>query len=166
MVISEADSLEFDRAVEDFCSRALPKFVEWARRIAAENPPAVLAEEPPNHVYDVADGSMDFTVGREAVERKLDHHRQLATTIFNFKILKIGNVQDVFEFLSTLEASAALEAAMAVYVEHASGSYVSNSPEYQRLEKAYGPFKDNLENPFYKGVCEAIIEKLQEGGLI
>jgi hypothetical protein len=152
--------------VRTWAARELPGFMKWMCELVEVNPPALLANNPPNHVYDVEDGSLDLSVSEVDVERKLSHHEALSGTIFAYKIRKQGKFRKVLRGISGMKEEDRLEAAMAFYVEWNDGSYLSNSAEYRSIDQLLDSSLDGLDHPFYKAVCETILEGFREQGWI
>lgn len=149
-------------ALESFANREISRFVTWAKESWQENAPAVLSVNPPNHVYDVEDGSIDLTLGSEQVQRKLDHHKEMVATIFSYKLLKVGSFREVTEYLlRSLTGDEQLEGAMAFYLDSNNGSYLCNCGEWRSLSQNFD-MAEGLENGFYKGVAEMLLKNLWE----
>jgi hypothetical protein len=156
--------------VESFKAREFPAFTDWMKERLQKNSDAVLAPNPSNHIYDVEDPTIDLTVGKRNAARKIEHQKKMTPAY----ILKQGSFREVLESVSRLPHEQQLEAAMAYLVEQRKGSLLDNAPEYKQFEKKLGQeyqtntgrMKEGLENPFYLGVCEAILDLFKENGWV
>lgn len=54
---------------------------------------------------------------------------------------------------------------MSLYVE-SRGERLCNSPEWRDLSEHFRLSEETLDCPFYKGACEAILDKFRGEGLI
>ena len=149
--------------LESFGVREFPSFMRWMRERWEENPRTLLSMNPPNHAHDVEDGSMDIAL-REECELKLKHQQSVAGTLFSFKVRKEGRFQKVIRSLSSLPMDEQLEAVMALFVEFRSGDFICNTAEFRYIEENLGASFEGLDNPFYRAVCEAILEGFVESG--
>ncbi len=141
-------------------------FVSWMDEAIKKNEPAILSENPPNHSFDLADGTMDLAVGDRQVGLKRQQHRDLAEGLFAFTIEKAGSFTEVLAFVGQMRGEAQLEAAMAFYVA-SQHEFLSSSQQWCELAKKFGwNMPELLENPFYKGVCEQILKVFRERGWI
>lgn len=163
--LSKAASKVVNGIVEQFTSREFPGFVSWLKEQWEANPPALLADNPPNHSYDIEDGTLDLSIGQKAVDLKRKHHEDLSGGIFAYKIRSDADFQSVVRFIPTLSNDAQQEAAMAVLLEYRKGSYLCNTTEWRDAAVIVGT-ADNLDNPFYASVCRAILEVFREQGWI
>lgn len=156
--------------VASFKAREFPAFADWMEKRLQKNSDAVLAPNPSNHVYDVEDPTIDLTVGKRNAARKIEHQKKMTPA----HILKQGSFREVLESVSRLPHEQQLEAAMAYLVEQRKGSLLDNAPEYKQFAKKLGReyqtdtgrMKEGLENPFYRGVCEAVLDLFKENGWI
>jgi len=156
--------------VESFKAREFPAFVAWMETRLHTNSPAVLAPNPANHIYDTEDGTLDLAVGKHDVARKISHQKKMAPAY----ILKQGSFREVLESVSKLPREQQREAAMAFLFAHKKGDLLDNAPEYKQFEKtltpglrtATGRMVEGLDNPFYRGVCEAVLDLFKENGWI
>lgn len=156
--------------VESFKAREFPAFVAWMETRLHKNSPAALAPNPANHIYDTEDGTLDLAVGKHAAARKVSHQKKMAPAY----ILKQGSFREVLESVSKLPREQQLEAAMAFLVEHKKGDLLDNAPEYKQFQKARGQglrttagrMVKGLDNPFYRGVCEAVLDLFKKNGWV
>lgn len=148
-----------------FTDQELPGFVAWMKEQWEANPPAILATNPPNHSYDIEDGTHDVSIGEKAVAQKRKHHQDLSGGIFAYRIRCDDDLRTVLRSLEKLSSDDKQEAAMAFLIEYRNGSYVENEKEWREVGAIVGN-KDCLDNPFYKGVCEAILEVFRKEGWI
>jgi hypothetical protein len=139
--------------------------VAWLKEQWEANPPALLADNPPNHVYDVEDGTKDLSIGQTSVEQKRAHHESLSKGIFAYEIVCDGDLRTVVRLVPKLKEDPQQEAAMAFLLEYRKGSYICNTAEWRDCAVIVGKL-EGLENPFYKGVCEAILEVFRKEGWI
>jgi hypothetical protein len=72
-------------------------------------------------------------------------------------------LREVIEAIPKLSPKSQQESAMAFYVEYRH-NFVANSQEGQKLEESFRNLPDGLDNPFYAGVCEAILTRFKELG--
>jgi len=152
--------------VAEFTNREFPGFVVWLKEQWKANPSALLAANPANHVHDVEDGSLDLSLGGEAVRLKRSHHRHCQKDPrFAYKIEAAGKLRKVVRAIPKLSADDQLEAAMAFLLEYRNGSYVCNDPLWWEVAKIVGQL-DNLDNPFYRGICEAVLVVFRKEGWI
>jgi hypothetical protein len=155
--------------VDSFKAREFSRFESWMEARLEKNSPAVLAPNPPNHVYDVEDGTLDLVVGKREVARKASHQKRIAPAY----ALKEGPFREVLASIATLAREEQLEAAMAFLVEYRK-AFLDNAPEYKQFEKtlgrelrtATGRMVEGLDNPFYRGVCEAALRLFKENGWV
>jgi hypothetical protein len=139
--------------------------MKWMREQWIENPIAILSTNPPNHESDVEDESMDIALGKEAVSFKRKHHQALEGSLFSYTIRQEGRFQKVVRSFSKLSHKEQLESAMALFVEASDGYLVCNAPEFKDVEELVGRRSaEGLDNPFYRAVCEAILEGFVESG--
>lgn len=153
------------KIINQFTSQEFPGFVEWLKKLWEDNPPAILAVNPPNHSYDCEDGTHDLSVGSKSAERKRRHHQDLSGSIFAYRIRCDGDFRAVLRSLDTLAWDDKQEAAMAFLLEYRNGSYLCNTAEWKDVAAIVGN-KDNLENPFYAGICRAILKVFRKEGWI
>lgn len=154
--------------VQSFKEREFPNFADWMEKRIQRNEPAVLAPNPSNHTYDVEDTTLDLVVGKRDTARKIAHQKKMTPAY----ILKQGSFREVLESATRLPREQQLETAMAFLVEHRKGSLLDNAPEYKQCAKklgreyqtSTGRMVEGLENPFYRGVCEAVLELFTEKG--
>lgn len=163
--LSKAAEKKVKSIVVQYTDREFPEFVTWLKKQWEANPPALLADNPPNHSYDVEDGTLDLSIGRDAVERKRKHHEDLSKGIFAYRIRSDSDFRTVVRLLPTLPQDAQQETAMAFLLEFRKGSYLCNTAEFRDAAVIVGQ-KDNLDNHFYLGVCQAILEVFREQGWI
>ncbi len=156
--------------VESFKAREFPAFEDWMKKRLQKNSPAVLAPNPANHKFDVEDGTIDLAVGKREAARKIEHQKKMTPAY----VLKQGSFRQVLESVSRLPREQQLEAAMAFVVEQRKGSLLDNAPEFKQFEKtlrqdhrtATGRMVEGLENPFYRGVCEEVLNLFKENGWV
>lgn len=156
--------------VASFKAREFPAFVDWMEKRVQKNSPAVLAPNPSNHTYDAEDGTIDLAVGKRNAARKIEHQRKITPAY----IVKEGSFREVLESVSRMPREQQLEAGMAFLVEQRKGSLLDNAPEYRQFAKklgreyqtSTGRMKEGLENPFYRGVCEALLGLFKERGWV
>lgn len=153
--------------VKKFTSREFPEFEKWLQAQWRANPSALLCSNPPNKVYDVEDGTLDLSIGGEAVRQKRSHLRYVKKedSRFAYKIEAAGKLRRVVRAIPKLSADDQLEAAMAFLLKYRDGYFLCNDPLWRDVAKIVGEL-DNLENPFYKGICEAILEVFRKEGWI
>ena len=144
--------------VEKFTSREIPGFVEWMRLQWELNAPALLCSNPPNHVYDVEDGTVDLSIGEVDVAGKREHYDYCKGGIYAFAIKAEGKLRKVVRAIPTFSSEQQLEAAMAFLLEHRKGSYVCNTVEWREVAAIVGHSTEGLDGPFYRGVCETVLE--------
>ena len=147
-----------------FTTREIPGLVNWLKKLWEENPPAVLAVNPPNHSYDVEDGTHDLSLGEKAVKQKRQHHQDLSGSIFEYRIVFDGSFRILLGALKGMSEEVQQEAAMAFFLEYRQGNYLCNTPEWREVARILENKSDNLDNPFYKGVCVAILEMFRAEG--
>jgi hypothetical protein len=147
--------------VRQYTSQEFPGFVAWLKEQWEANPPALLADNPPNHSYDVEDGTLDLSIGNKSVQQKRKHHEDLSGGIFAYRIRNDSDFRTVVRFLPTLSEDAQQEAAMAFLLEYRKGSYLCNTTEWRDAAVILGK-ADNLDNPFYQAVCQAILGVFRE----
>ncbi len=151
------------KAVETFMGREGPAFEGWLRNLWKKNQQTILVENPPNHIWDFADGTMAVTFGKRNVKRSLAHHQGCQGTVYQYPVVATGTFREVIKTIPRLLPREQQEAAMAYYVEFCH-LYVTNSPEYQKLAESFRSLPTGLDNPFYKGVCDAILMRFKEFG--
>lgn len=156
--------------VESFKAREFPSFEDWMEKRLQKNNPAVLAPNPSNHTYDVEETTIDLTVGKRDSARKIEHQRKTMPAF----IIEEGTFRQVLGSVSKLPPEQRLEAAMAFLVEQRKGSLLDNAPEYKRFDKTLGRefrtgtgrMAEGLDNPFYRAVCEAVLNLFEEKGWV
>jgi hypothetical protein len=156
--------------VASFKAREFSRFESWMDAQIKKNSPAVLVPNPPNHIYDVEDGTLDLVVGKRDAARKASHQKRIEPAY----VLKQGPFREVLASVATLSRQEQLEAAMAFLVEHRKGSLLDNAPEYKQFERILGRelrtpagrMVEGLDNPFYRGVCEAALRLFKENGWV
>jgi hypothetical protein len=161
---------DFSALVESFKTREFPGFKAWMEKRLHKNSPAVLAPNPANHVFDSEESSLDLAVGTRDAARRIQHQKNIPPAY----ILKQGPFREVLESVSSLPHEQQLEAAMAFLVEHKKGDLLDNAPEYKQFEKtmgqelrtATGRTPEGLDNPLYRGVCEAVLDLFKENGWV
>ena len=163
--LSEAATMDVKGIVEMYTAREFPGLVSWLKEQWEANPPALLADNPPNHSYDIEDGTLDLSIGKDAVKQKRQHHQALSGSIFAYQIRSDADFRTVVGFVPKLSSDAQQEAAMAFLLEYRQGSYLCNTREYRDAELIVGK-KENLDNMFYSNVCQAILEVFREQGWI
>jgi|688.fasta_scaffold898976_1 hypothetical protein len=165
MKISKKQRKAVKAIVKQYTSREFPEFEVWLTEQWNTNPPAILADNPPNHISDVEDGTIDLSVGRPSVTQKREHHKHLKGGIFAYRIRCDDDFRAVVRFIPKMSEDAQQEAAMAFLLEFRKGSYLCNTQEWREVAAVVGN-KDNLDNPFYKAVCQAILEVFRKEGWI
>jgi hypothetical protein len=163
--VSKKKAKAVEAKVKEFTSREFPEFEKWLQAQWRANPSALLCSNPPNKVYDVEDGTLDLSIGEVAVARKRELFDHCTGGIYAFAIKAEGKLREVVRAIPELGADDQLEAAMAFLLEYRNGSYVCNDPLWLEVAKI-GVHSDNLENPFYKGICEAVLEVFRKEGWI
>ena len=172
---SDADRITIQRAVADFSMRELPKLMHWLDGAVTENGRACLCDCPPDKdstLFDIR--PMELVLGARECANKLRLHRSSV----RFR----GTLRTVLSCCSSLNEDEKLEAAMAVFLRSEQGYPVPESIEWRSLLERFKPgpqstpeqkrlYSDfsldkNVENPFYRGVCEFILEKLKDAGLM
>jgi len=158
--------------VESFKAREFPSFADWMEKRLQKNNPAVLAPNPSNHTYDIEETSIDLAVGKRDVARRIEHQRKITPAFIH----KTGTFREVLQSVASSDFSKRerREAAMAFLVEHRKGCLIDNSPEYKKFEKTRGHefrtptgrMAEGLENPFYRAVCEAVLNLFEEKGWV
>lgn len=161
---SEADVILFQRKVGEFASRELPNLIRWTKELKGENPPAILTEKGKNDPRDLPDGSWELSVGARQVTLELELHRKHLKSNFSYPIRKRGSFIGVLSFIGRIPFNEQLQALMAFYVE-SRGERLCNSPEWRDLSEHFR-LSETLDCPFYKGACEAILDKFRDEGLI
>jgi hypothetical protein len=151
--------------IEQYTTREFPGFVAWLKEQWEANAPALLADNPPNHSYDVADGTMDLSIGQTSVKQKRAHHKHLKRGIFAYQIRCDDDFRTVVRSVPELSEDAQQEAAMAFLLEYRKGSYLCNTQEWRDIEVIVGK-SEGLDNPFYKDVCQATLKVFQGQGWI
>jgi hypothetical protein len=156
--------------VESFKAREFPAFVAWMETRLHKNSPAVLAPNPANHIFDSEESSLDLAVGKRASARRIQHQKNIPPAY----VIKQGSFREVLESVSKLPREQQLEAAMAFLVEHKKGDLLDNAPEYKQFQKtlgqglrtAAGRMVEGLDNPFYRGVCESVLDLFKDNGWV
>lgn len=165
--INNEDVADFISEAEDFVTSAeFDCFVQWMNKVVEKNELSLLSTNPPNHIYDLEDGTMDIQLGPENVDRKRAQQQAQAKTPFLFAIIKEGTVTEVLAFVASMQGDAQLEAVMAFYVR-ATGQYVSSTEQWRRLCERFGwGLSSDINNPFYRRIGEGILQKFRERGWI
>jgi hypothetical protein len=155
-----------EQAIEFLGSPTFTSFMSWMDEAVKENESALLSENPANHVYDLPDGTMDLAVGDRHVDLKRQQQRAQAGGLFAFPVVKAGSFTEVLSFLGDMTGEAQLEAAMAFYVA-STREFLSSCKQWHYLAQKFGwNMPRNLDNPFYREVCKAILRVFQERGWI
>lgn len=162
--LTEEKAREIEQITKAFTQSEFSAFVIWMRDQWEENPPALLAVNPPNHSYDVEDGTHDLSIGHTSVVRKRKHHEALQGGIFEYQIRCDGSFREILRVLTSMPVNVQQEAAMAFFLEYQQGNYLCNTPEWREVARILEDKSENLANPFYKGVCVAILEMFREEG--
>jgi hypothetical protein len=165
---SDEDVVELKAKAQEFVKAdKFSAFMKWMDEAVESDEPALLSSNPPNHVYDLEDGTMDLAVGGRLVALKRQQCQHQEKTIFSFKILKEGSFREVLASLRDMQnLEAKQEAAMAFYVR-ALGEYVSSSLQWQELSRRFGRnMPEKVDNPFYREICEIILNRFQGRGWI
>jgi hypothetical protein len=172
---SDGDRIAIQRAVADFSMRELPKLMLWLDGAVTENGRACLCDCPPPKdasLFDVR--AMELVLGARECAQKLQSCRS--------SVLLRGTLRTVLSCCSNLNEDEKLEAAMAIFRRSEQGYPVPESVEWRSLLERFKPgpqstpeqkrlysdfsLDQNAENPFYRGVCEFILEKLKDARLM
>ena len=172
---SEGDRIAVQRAVADFSMRELPPLMAWLQDAVADNGRACLCDCLPERdatLFDVP--TMELVLGTRECAQRL----KINPSLIRFR----GTLRAVLSCCSSLEEDSKLEAAMAVFRRSERGYPVQESSEWRSLldrfkpgprptpeqERLYLDFSldRNVLNPFYRGICEFILEKLKDAGLV
>jgi hypothetical protein len=165
-IIPEDEDTDFVRGAEDFLSsNDFQQIISVVEGLRQKNQQALLATNPPNHEHDLEDGTMNLQIGEDNVAVTKKRYESLAETPFPFTIVKEGSIQEVLAFVGALEGNKQLEAAMAFYVSATNGRFLSSTDQWRKLVQTHGgQFFATIESPFYRRVCEGILDAFRERG--
>lgn len=172
---SEGDRIAMQRAVGEFLMRELPSLMNWLEGALATNDRACLCDCLPERdatLFDIP--AMELVLGARDCALKLK---------FNHSLIRFrGNLRTVLSCCSNLSPDEKLEAAMAIFRRSERGYPIHESIEWRSLLERFKPgsrptaeqerlhsdfsLDRNIQNPFYRGICEFILEKLKNEGLI
>jgi hypothetical protein len=162
--LTRKQATQIERILQAFTESEFPGFVSWMKGQWRANRKALLAVNPPNHKSDIEDGTHDVVIGQKQVIRKRKHHQELKGSIFEYRIRFDGSLHDLLGTLKNMSEEVQQEAAMAFFLEYRQGDYLCNTAEWREVAKILGNKSNNLYNPFYKGVCVAILGMFRAEG--
>ena len=162
--LTQKQATQIGQITEAFTQSECSAFMMWMQDQWEFNPPALLAVNPPNHKSEIEDGTHDVVIGKKQVIRKQKHHQHLKGSIFEYRIRFDGSLRDLLIALKGMSEEVQQEAAMAFFLEYRQGNYLCNTPEWREVASILKDKSDNLDNPFYKGVCVAILGMFRAEG--
>jgi len=163
--LTKTQATQIERILQAFTESEFPGFVNWMKGQWKANRKALLAVNPPNHKSEIEDGTHDVVIGQKQVIRKRKHHQDLKASIFEYRIRFDGRLRDLLGALKSMSEEVQQEAAMAFFLDYRQGNYICNTVEWREVAKVLDNNKsNNLYNPFYKGVCVAILEMFRAEG--
>jgi hypothetical protein len=162
--LTKKQATQIERITQAFTESEFPGFVKWMKDQWKANRPALLAVNPPNHKSDIEDGTHDVVIGRKQVILKRKHHQDLQGSIFEYRIRFDGSLRGLLGALTNMSEEVQQEAAMGFFLDYRKGNYLCNTAEWREVAKVLDNKSNNLYNPFYKGVCVAILEMFRAEG--
>jgi|GEM_PF-6551125 len=157
----------FEELVASFLAREMPHLTAWIKRLEESEEILLLADMPINKEWDLPDGTMDLTVGEQAILSKEEHHSAMKDSKFAYSLRSKGTVKMVMSYIQSLRLEEQQEAAMAFWSESRDGDYPSNHREWRAFEQASEKrLPEDLQHPFYQAVCDAILSRFKQVGWI
>ena len=151
--------------VASFCARELLQFRVWIDDTAKSNPLCYIIRNPPNHSYDLADGSFSITLVTQYQEIKELKQREKAARNhwWSFEVVYTGRFIDIFTFVQFESPEDRRQLVLALLRQYNSG-LLWNCAEVVSLRQKLQMTDE--DNPFYDGVADVILYQLQQKELI
>jgi hypothetical protein len=151
--------------VASFCARELLQFRVWIDQTVRSNPLCYIIRNPPNHSYDLVDGSFSVNIVSryEDIKELKQREKAAKNNWWSFEVVYTGRFLDIFAFVQSESPEDRRQLVLALLRQYNSG-LLWNCAEVFALRQTL-PMADE-DNPFYDGVAEVILNQLHQKELI